>query len=1308
MPATWAATGRSRPKGWHMTTSRSTRRRRLTAVLGLAAAAVLAGPLVAPAQAVVDPVVDQPAAQGLDDVDTRVGSIAPTSAQRSAVSGLGATARWNRFGTPQSLIKYGGYLATGLSQDPAAAARAWLKSSRGQVLFRLTAAQVDRLELVSVQPMAKGSGNAVLFRQKFGTLRAAVDGMVTVGVVNGKVAYVSSSIAPTTATPLSATLSPKDAWLKAAQNVGRTVTPDAITGETANAQTGWTTFDVAGFAQEQQVRLRALPSPNGTVRSVFEVNVVDVQGGAALAYTSFVDARSGAVLVRHSQVDQSAYTETFEGEFTAATCGPMHPYTVDAATKSITAVASALVPSNDIVLKLIFNGNVVQSSDTGTSPEAVMYSPTGGVPAGVYNVQVCPYLDPTAPFVPPGNYVGSFTASEQDDQGVPYPPQWKYFLSNPVLDYSPSTTDNRQLGCWVSSVSGTAVPDCDNPPSPLINLAARGPWDYNFRTNTPTFTTEGNAAETAEAWTSPLTPGAFQQRPVESDRTYDQPFGDVWNNSRCNPAALVPGGNDILPAVTSLFSSHNRLHDWAYFLGFTELNYNLQDNNFGNRADGTVPSGGEGDPEIGNVQAGALTGGAPSYLGRDNANQITLQDGVPGITNQYLFQPIAGAFYAPCVDGDFDMSIIGHEYNHAISNRMVGGPDSGLTAYQGGSMGESWGDQVALEYQFEHGYSTGADSPAVEGAYATGNKTTGIRNYALDKNPLQYGDLGYDVTGPEVHADGEPWSAVMWDVRQALITKYNGAFPVTNAALQRRCSQGDLNQTAPQAPLDASRCPGNRRWMQLLFDAYLLQPPGSSMLDARDAMLAADMMRFNGANQAVMWNAFAKRGYGQLAATATGEDDQPTPDYTSPAANEGTLKIDARAFDKAGRPAVKGTLYLGQYEARVTPVADTDPATTLGTSVRLVPGTYNFVFQAKGYGLMRFTQTVGAGQTVGRTLHLATNLASASSGATIAGSSAGSLNSSKLIDDTEASNWAGVNPAGVSVDTLNPYVTVDLAGGQQLVRSVRVSAMLRPADPDQDEDPNQPDQESGSRFTALRKFAIETCVQSATVNCAGSTPTPGAYQQIYVSPDNAFPGTAPRPLAPNLIFQTFDVRDTPATHVRLVALENQCSGTPEYAGEQDDDPLNDTDCKTASDRDESVRAAELEVFGFDSTTRPPGDPVVVTTMTGPPTAAAGSNVTYNISYTNFGPAASSNAMVTDVLPPELSFVSATRGGAYTATTRTVRWGLGTVGVNASGSLSLTAKIDATVPIGTIVLNQAQFSGALTFSPPAAAVTTVVP
>jgi subtilase family serine protease len=53
--------------------------------------------------------------------------------------------------------------------------------------------------------------------------------------------------------------------------------------------------------------------------------------------------------------------------------------------------------------------------------------------------------------------------------------------------------------------------------------------------------------------------------------------------------------------------------------------------------------------------------------------------------------------------------------------------------------------------------------------------------------------------------------------------------------------------------------------------------------------------------------------------------------------------------------------------------------------------------------------------------------------------------------------------------------------------------------------------------------------------------------------------------------------------VRLVVVSNQCTGGPAYQGEQDQDPLNVTGCPEGSVQDESVRAAELQVFSAGST-----------------------------------------------------------------------------------------------------------------------------
>jgi len=77
---------------------------------------------------------------------------------------------------------------------------------------------------------------------------------------------------------------------------------------------------------------------------------------------------------------------------------------------------------------------------------------------------------------------------------------------------------------------------------------------------------------------------------------------------------------------------------------------------------------------------------------------------------------------------------------------------------------------------------------------------------------------------------------------------------------------------------------------------------------------------------------------------------------------------------------------------------------------------------------------------------------------------------------------------------------------------------------------------------------------------------------------------APRPRAPDLIMRTFAIPRTRATHVRLRALETQCTGQAAFRGDLDDDPRHDTDCVTGStalfgfSQGEIVRAAELQVF----------------------------------------------------------------------------------------------------------------------------------
>ncbi len=150
---------------------------------------------------------------GPSDVDGR-GTALPTALQRQALGSLGeVTARWNSLGTPASILPASGSLGAA-SGAPDVAARGWLRDHAA--LFGMSASAVDGLELVSSQKLAQSPARAVLFRQDFGGVAPALGGLVTVGVANGKVAYVSSSLARTTSAMPAAVLTPLQGWLKAA------------------------------------------------------------------------------------------------------------------------------------------------------------------------------------------------------------------------------------------------------------------------------------------------------------------------------------------------------------------------------------------------------------------------------------------------------------------------------------------------------------------------------------------------------------------------------------------------------------------------------------------------------------------------------------------------------------------------------------------------------------------------------------------------------------------------------------------------------------------------------------------------------------------------------------------------------------------------------------------------------------------------------------------------------------------------------------------------------------------------------------
>lgn len=417
----------------------------------------------------------------------------------------------------------------------------------------------------------------------------------------------------------------------------------------------------------------------------------------------------------------------------------------------------------------------------------------------------------------------------------------------------------------------------------------------------------------------------------------------------------------------------------------------------------------------------------------------------------------------------------------------------------------------------------------------------------MSDSPLNFSDVAYDLVGQQVHADGEIWSATNFDIREAFVDRYGAG----SAARQKSCASGATPVTS---------CPGNRRGAQLVFDSFLLMAAGNvSMVDARDAMLAADQVRFGGANQDLLWNAFAKRGLGEAALSNTNADPAPRPSFSSPFATEATLTF--APVDEAGAPVHGAQLFVGDYQARAVAVADNDPATSMGDTVDLVPGNYGLLIPAPGRGLVRAGPvTVGAGQALDLTVPLAANLASSSNGATAQGDG---INLARLIDDDEPTNWASLGSP-----VAGKQVTVELAGGAQEVGRVQVSAMLRP------QITSDADAEAQSRFSALRQFRVLACTATGSVDCSNAAD----FTPVYTSSADVFPSVAPRPRVPDLIIRSFDIPDTTVTHLRLEVVANQCTGAPDYAGEQDNDPRAGTDCATNSGQARNVRAAEFEAF----------------------------------------------------------------------------------------------------------------------------------
>jgi hypothetical protein len=297
-------------------------------------------------------------------------------------------------------------------------------------------------------------------------------------------------------------------------------------------------------------------------------------------------------------------------------------------------------------------------------------------------------------------------------------------------------------------------------------------------------------------------------------------------------------------ATVNLFYWVNRAHDFFHQIGFDEAAGNFQQDNFQRGGQG-------GDPLYAYTQFGHAATGAASL---SNAFFTTrgVADGSTSMIAMFL-----GSFGGYFSDGSFDAEVIIHEYAHGVTNRLL----RGYGSFQTAAMGEAWSDFYSLEFTVPEGAPVDGVYP--QGEYLFQGFGTGIRtrpySTRMEVNPLTFAHLGHVTLFPEVHADGEIWGQVLWELRAALIAQF-----------------GERE--------------GRRRARLIVLDALKLSPPAPSFIDMRDAILMADRVGFRGESQDTLWAAFARRGLGVLAQSSSGNTVHVLPSYERPSTT-GSLRF---------------------------------------------------------------------------------------------------------------------------------------------------------------------------------------------------------------------------------------------------------------------------------------------------------------------------------------------------------------------------------------------------------------------------------
>lgn len=286
-----------------------------------------------------------------------------------------------------------------------------------------------------------------------------------------------------------------------------------------------------------------------------------------------------------------------------------------------------------------------------------------------------------------------------------------------------------------------------------------------------------------------------------------------------------PAEEENLDAVvTNLFLMNNIIHDVLYTYGFDEQSGNFQVDNF--------DRGGHGnDPLVANSLDGS---------GTNNANMFTPGDGSAPLMRMYRWNFLPGEDRPSSLDG----LVVAHEYAHGLSNRLTGGPYASgcLSSLQSGGMGEGWSDFVGIIMSIGNAERFRDAVPV--GSWLVGGN--GIRQFPYSTdilvNPMTFSDVNIQSG---VHGVGTVWCTILFDMTAHLVEEFGFS--------------ADIYLSAEN--MDR----GNIVAFQNIVDGMKMQPCDPHFIDARDAILLADMENYQGIHQCNMWASFARRGLGIYA-----------------------------------------------------------------------------------------------------------------------------------------------------------------------------------------------------------------------------------------------------------------------------------------------------------------------------------------------------------------------------------------------------------------------------------------------------------